>query len=131
MRQDQFERLVALSEKLTEVFLDEAEPENWPGEGILPKNMDSGTRGDRYWCKKNAVATVSLLQRVHGLTANAQFASAAGAVGGAAVEGEKEESESSLDKVISDAEKEAKKLTDKVLQAAQKREFDKRTHGKT
>lgn len=130
MRQDQFERLIALSEKLTEVFLNEAEPENWPGEGILPKNMDSATRGDRYWCKKNAVATVSLLQRVHGLTANAQFASAGGVVGGASVTPE-DEQESSLDKEIADAEKEAKKLTDQVLSQAKKREFDKRTHGKS
>lgn len=129
MRQEQFERLLALSEKLTEVFLDEAEPDNWPGVGIPPNKMDSATRGDRYWCKKNAVATVSLLQRVHGLTTNVQFASAAGSGSVAAVT-EGAEAESSLDKVIADAEKEAKTLTDQVLKQAQKREFDKRTHGK-
>ena len=130
MRQDQYERLQALSDKLTDVFLDEADPSNWPGVGILPNQMESATRGDRYWCKKNAVATVSLLQRVHTLTSNVQFGTAAGG-GPAAVTDGDTESEISLDKIIATAEKEAKILTDAVLKQAKKREFDKRTHGKT
>ena len=68
MRQDQYEKLQALSERLTDVFLNEAEPEKWPGHNIEPGVMDQQTRGDRYWCKKNAVATLTLIGRVAGLT---------------------------------------------------------------
>jgi hypothetical protein len=64
MRQDQYERLQALEEKLADVFIGEAEPEKWPGHGLDPGVMDQKTRGDRYWVKKNAVATLSLMQRV-------------------------------------------------------------------
>jgi hypothetical protein len=64
MRQDQYERLQQLEEKLTDVFIGEAEPEKWPGAGLDAGAMDQKTRGDRYWVKKNAVATLSLMQRV-------------------------------------------------------------------
>lgn len=129
MRQDQYERLQKLSESLTDVFLDEADPTKWPGVGILPNAMEASTRGDRYWCKKNAVATVSLIQRVHVLVGAIQLGSN-GAGGtesnGAAVAA----AESSLDKEISDAEKQAKKMMDAALKQAAKRDFDKKTHGK-
>ncbi len=128
MRQDQLERMQKLAETLADVFLDEAEPENWPGDGILPKNMDSATRGDRYWCKKNAVATVSLIQRVHTLVGLIRLDSGAG--GGAAAVNEARGEESSLDNEIATAEKEAKKLMNAAIAEAKKREFDKRTHGK-
>lgn len=128
MRQDQYEKLQALSEKLADVFLDEAEPDNWPGVGIMPNKMDASIRGDRYWCKKNAVATVSLIQRVHTLVGLIQIDSGAG--GGAAAVNGGEEAESSLDKEIATAEKEAKKLMSEAINQAKKREFDKRTHGK-
>lgn len=128
MRQDQLERMQRLAETLADVFLDEAEPENWPGDGILPKNMDSATRGDRYWCKKNAVATVSLIQRVHTLVGLIRLDSGAG--GGAAAVDERQGEESSLDAEIVAAEKEAKKLMNEAIKEAKKREFDKHTHGK-
>ncbi len=72
MRQDQFERLQALEEKLADVFIVEAEPEKWPGAGIEARSMDQQTRGDRYWCKRNAVATLSLMQRVASLVGQVQ-----------------------------------------------------------
>ncbi len=128
MRQDQYERLQTLSERLTDVFLDEAEPGKWPGHGIEVGAMDQKTRGDRYWCKKNAVATLSLIDRVAKLTGTIQAASAAGA--GAAAVPEGEEDEGSLDAEINSAEKEAAKLLDQVLLRSKKAEFDKRVHGK-
>lgn len=67
MRQDQFERLVALSEKLTEALLLEIDPEQWPGSGLSPMAMDQQTRGDRYWCKKNAAATLTLIMKNNSL----------------------------------------------------------------
>lgn len=67
MRDDQYLRLQALEEKLTEQFLTEADPVNWSGDGVLPKDMTQDQRGDRYWCKKNAVATISLTMRIGSL----------------------------------------------------------------
>jgi len=126
MRQDQYEKLQALSERLTDVFLDEAEPEKWPGHNIEPGAMDQKTRGDRYWCKKNAVATLTLVGRVAGLTDLIQKQSNAGN-GAAGVT----EEEATLDAEINAAEKEAAKLLDQLQRRSKKGEFDKRVHGKS
>lgn len=67
MRADQYERLQSLSEKLTDVALVEAQPAHWPGDGKKPAELTRDERGDRYWCKKNAFATLGLLQRVTSL----------------------------------------------------------------
>lgn len=125
MRQDQFEKLQALSEKLTEVFIGEADPDKWPGVGIEPGVMDQQTRGDRYWCKKNAVATLSLVGRIQ---------SVSGMIRGQAAAGmpppDEPEETSELDKEIAAAEKEAAQLLDKVQKQSQKRRFDEKVHGK-
>lgn len=126
MRSDQYEKLQALSERLTDVFLNEAEPEQWPGHNIAPGAMDQQTRGDRYWCKKNAVATLTLIGRVANLTDVIQQQSNAG--NGAAVVTDEE---ATLDAEISAAEKEATKLLDQLQRRSKKAEFDKRTHGKS
>ncbi|HIH2621659.1 TPA: hypothetical protein ACYLIB_005613 [Burkholderia cenocepacia] len=128
MRQDQYERLQALSEKLTDVFLDEADPEGWPGAGVALATMDKATRGDRYWSKKNAAATVMLIGRVHSLVSVIQLASKGGE--GAAA-GAVSETEDELDAEVAAAEKEAERLLDQVQQRARKTEFDKRVHGKS
>lgn len=125
MRQDQYEKLQALSERLTDVFLDEAEPEKWPGYNIEPGEMDQKTRGDRYWCKKNAVATLTLVGRVEGLTDMIQKQGNAGD-GADGVS----DAEATLDAEINAAEKEAAKLLDQLQRSRRKDEFDKRVHGK-
>lgn len=127
MRQDQFEKLQTLSERLTDVALEEADPDNWHGKGLTPDQMTRETRGDRYWCKKNAVATLSLIQRIHGLTDQIRKASAAGEGGeSGAVTGTEDE----LDNEINAAEKEAVRLLDKMQRDARHREFMTRTNGK-
>jgi hypothetical protein len=125
MRTDQYEKLQALSEKLTDVFLGEADPDNWPGAGIDLQTMDKTTRGDRYWSKKNAAATVMLIGRVETLVGSIQRASNAGD-GANAVH----ETEDELDTEIAAAEKEAARLLDQVQKNARKTQFDKRVHGK-
>jgi len=40
MRQDQYEKLQALSERLTDTFLEEGDPDRWPGHGIEVAAMD-------------------------------------------------------------------------------------------
>src|SRR3546814_18422880 len=67
MREDQYTRLLDLEEKLTEQFLAEADPVNWSADGLTPKDMSKDQRGDRYWCKKNAVATIALTIRIGSL----------------------------------------------------------------
>lgn len=67
MHNDYKTRLTALSDKLTDVVLEEADPDTWPG---ADKPLDKHTkqeRGDRYWCKKNAAASLTLLVKVHSL----------------------------------------------------------------
>lgn len=128
MRQDQFERLQQLEEKLTDVFLDEAEPSVWPGHGLAPNALDQGTRGDRYWCKKNAVATLSLIQRVAALVHTVQVHGDTPPPTGA--EATLGDDEDQLDGAIASAEKEASKLLDELQRRSKKAAFDARTHGK-
>jgi hypothetical protein len=64
MRQDQYEKLQALEEKLLDVFLEEAEPEHWPGNGIKLGAMDAKTRGDLYWVRKTAASAAVLRGKV-------------------------------------------------------------------
>lgn len=126
MRQDQYEKLQSLSERLTDVFLQEADSDKWPGHQLGAIEMGQQTRGDRYWCKKNAVATLTLIQRVATLTGIIQRQSNEGS--GAAVV---EEEESMLDAAIKDAEKEATKLLNKLQDKKEKAHFDKKVHGKS
>ena len=67
MRADQYIRLQELQDELTDAFVSEADPEDWPGEGAKPSEWDQQTRGDRYWCKRNANATMTLILRVGSL----------------------------------------------------------------
>lgn len=127
MRQDQYERLQALEEKLMDVFLVEAEPDKWPGHGIEPAAMDQQTRGDRYWCKKGAVATLSLAQRVATTIGQVQLAGA----GTAPPQDGEVEREDQLDAEIKAAEKEAARLMSELQTGSKKMAFDKRVHGRS
>jgi hypothetical protein len=69
MRDDQFTKLEALQEKLCDVVLTEADPDNWPGQGKLPKDLTQTERGDRYWCKKNAAQSFVLLNKTLAIAA--------------------------------------------------------------
>lgn len=64
MRADQYSRLVDLQEQLTDVFLDEADSEEWPGAGTPISQMTKEDRGDRFWCKRNAAATMTLVMKI-------------------------------------------------------------------
>lgn len=67
MHSDYKTRLTALSDKLTDVVLEEADPDNWPGAGKEITKHTKQERGDRYWHKKNAAASLTLLVKVHSL----------------------------------------------------------------
>ena len=64
MRKDQIDRLQDIAEQIGEVFLEEADPANWNGAGVPLASLDKDQRGGRYWDKKNAIQTGTLLARV-------------------------------------------------------------------
>lgn len=70
MRDDQISRLKELSQEIAEAFIEEADPRMWSGAGIPLADMDGETRGNRYWDKKNAIQTGTLLARVMDLAAH-------------------------------------------------------------
>lgn len=106
MRPDQLARMQELSEKLADVVLEEADPAEWPGAGVPLAALTQQERGDRYWCKKNAAATFSLLERTASLMGSNSI--------GISARPDDEE----LDKQIAAKEREAAKLLDKVMKGA-------------
>ena len=129
MREDQYVRLQALSEKLADAFIAEADPDAWSGSGKAPKDMDKHERGDRYWCKKNAAATGALLLRVGSLVSMIQRDSG-GSGGAGEVKPDDDGEGDGLDRDVAAAEAEGKRLLDQVLQQQRRREGVARLHGK-
>ncbi len=130
MRQDQFDKLQLRAEQLTDVFLEESDPATWPGAGLLVAAMDKQTRGDRYWVKKNAVATLAVVQRIVGIVQLVREKSAGGESSPGAVRDEDAE----LDAEVAAANAEAEKLMKELQQgshSSKKAAFDKRVHGKS
>lgn len=119
MRQDQYERLQTLQEKLMDVFLSEADPAGWPGDGIEPRTMDKATRGDRVWCKKDAAGTAVLIMKAMSMTGMIQRGAAEG--GTLPPEGAPED-EQELDDAIQAAEREAAKVLANVQARMKKTE---------
>lgn len=116
MRQDQYERLVTLSEKLTDALLIELDPEQWPGAGLAPMAMDQKTRGDRYWCKKNAAATLTLIMKNNNLFDLIRRQEAP--LPPSADTGGDDDEDSGLDAEIRRAEKEAAQVLARAQKAA-------------
>ncbi len=58
MRPEQIKRLADIEEQLVDVFAAECKPEEWP------TMEDKASRGDRYWHKKNALATLAIVGRI-------------------------------------------------------------------
>ncbi len=107
MRPDQLQRLAELSEKLADVVLEEADPDTWPGAGVPLADMTTEDRGNRYWSKKNAAATFSLLERTASLLADVKT-----------VGNDRNKDDDDLEKQIAAKEREASKLLEKVMKGA-------------
>lgn len=110
MRPDQIERLNDLTEKLAEVVLEEADPNEWPGSGVPLSEMSKQERGDRYWCKKNASATFALLLRTQSLLTDAQDPH----------RNRSAQEDDDLEKQIKAKEKEADRMLKRVMEGAKK-----------
>lgn len=67
MTPEQRARLDAVSRRIAEVAIRDADPDNWTGGDQPLSEMDRPTRGDAQWCRKTAVQTVALLARVETL----------------------------------------------------------------
>lgn len=98
MREDQIQRLKELSERLADAFIFEADPDNWPGAGLKPCDMTQEERGNRYWSKKDAAATATILNKAITLQIRPE-AHIAGVLGASNDDGDE------LDKLIKEAEK--------------------------
>lgn len=74
MDDEQASKIEALQSKLIDELLFEADPDNWPGtfsetgERKHPFEMTQEERGDRFWSKKNANATLSLINKIESLS---------------------------------------------------------------
>lgn len=58
MKPEQVTRLSEIETELVDIFVEECKPAKWPG------MKDAAERGDRYWHKKNALATLTLVGRI-------------------------------------------------------------------
>jgi len=108
LRQDQYEKIQEISERLADVVIADADPVNWTGDGKLPKELTKDERGDAYWCRKMAVATLSVMMRVSNLIGVIQRQTNDGSEAGVV------EDEALLDAEVAAAEKEANRLLDKL-----------------
>lgn len=113
MKPDQRNRLEALQEKIAEVLIEEMNPDNWAGAGIIPALMDKEQRGNRYFDKKNAAMTAVIYMDNAKLLENTKAAL-----------GRDPYKDNELDKKIQKAEQDADKLLESVRKTAGK------THGK-
>jgi hypothetical protein len=132
MRQDQFEKLQLLEEKLLDVFIAEAEPTGWPGRGIPLGQMDAKTRGDVYWCRKTAASAAILAQRVGSMIGGVQRAGGGTTPPNGGEERDPksiEHEERQIDAEYAAAEREAERLMRELQGGAGKKAFDRKVHG--
>jgi hypothetical protein len=70
MTPNQIDKLTTLHDKLLEVALSDADPDNWVGSGKKPNELTRDERGDAKWCRSLAVQTVALTMQVRRLLEN-------------------------------------------------------------
>ncbi|MFM2290171.1 MAG: hypothetical protein RL684_3314 [Pseudomonadota bacterium] len=109
MRDDQYVKFKHLADRLVDVVVDELNPDGWSGAGMTLSEMDKDTRGDRYWSKKNASQTLSILMKMHSLTRMVEQMHMPANEGGAI-----EDTDAQLDKQIRSAEKQAEEIMRRV-----------------
>lgn len=65
MRADQYDKLKARHDELVDVAIAETDTKSWPAENVA--KAERKERGDRYWCKKNAAATLTLITKIESI----------------------------------------------------------------
>lgn len=119
MRADQFQRMLVLQEQLTEVYLMEADPKHLPGHDKHVTEWSRDERGDRYWHKRNAAATMSLVARIGSLIDSERRA--AQTLPPEEQQAESDDVVDDLDRELSSYEKKAKAAAKKLLERASHR----------
>lgn len=117
MRQDQWERLQQLEEKLCDLFLEESDPERWPGSKL--KKLTADVRAERYRHKRAAAETAMLLVRTQGLIGSVQGFGVTPPAEPSAPEPEAESVESAIEREVMDAERQAERLRSQLLKRLQ------------
>lgn len=115
MRPDQMQRLQDLSEQLADAFILEADPSEWSGSGKSPADITQQERGDRYWCKKNAMATGGVLRYTLDLISHQP-----------AAQDTEDKISADMDRRIADAERRASAAVDLAVKRAKARSSDER-----
>ena len=110
-----------MTEKLIDVYLTEADPDLWEGSNIPMEDWTKEIRGNRYWSKKNGVATIALAIRTKTLLDQVKQTkpNADGEI------------ESELDDEVKSAEKEASILMRKLTDKNAREMFVSKTNGKS
>lgn len=111
MRPDQLKRIEELTESLSDRFIAEADPSEWPGAGKPLAEWSNEERGNAYWAKKNAMATGGVLRYTLDLQQHV----------GKLNPGSEEELDADMDKRIRDAEKRAERAVKQALDRAKSR----------
>lgn len=107
MRPDQRERLEILRDRLLDTALLDADPSNWIGSGKVAVDMTQKERGDAYWCRKLAAASIALLTKVNNLVVT-HTATTAGTG----------KCEDELDEEVAQAERQAMALMERASKGA-------------
>lgn len=108
---DYLTRLTSLSDKLLNVAIEECNPDNWQSANKRIKDLTVEERGNRYWDKKNAAGSLTILIKVQSLIG----------MQGRQKPGEQSKGAGKDDDVegqIKKAEKEVEKILDRVLNKA-------------
>jgi hypothetical protein len=108
-------------ERMADVFLTEADPDCWSGNGVLPCDMTKEERGNRHWDKKGAAATAVVMQHAIGLIKWSQSHETLD-------EKKQADLDADLDKHLIEAERRAAQAVDRAMARAKGR---MQTHGKT
>lgn len=103
------ERLEELADTLTAQLFEEADPKKWTGGSKDLLEMTKQERGDRYWDKKNAAMTLTLVVKMHSLIDLNKRTK-----GGKLVKDGEEEEAESLENEIKKANKAAMRIMEKV-----------------
>lgn len=112
MREDQARKLNALTERLADTVIKEADPWEWPGAGVdTPAEWTKEERGDRYWCKKNAAASLTLLTKLVQLGIDWRTRKP----------GQRPGDDEDIDETIRNAEKQAAKMLEKTMNGVRHR----------
>lgn len=125
MREDQRQKIQALSERLADRFLMDADPDTWAGGSKQSCDMNQQERGDAYWSRKMAMATGGVLRYVLDLHEKINERQPANDTPEHAAR------EADMDRAIREAERRAAQAVQRVIgDAKAKAAFDRKTHGK-